>query len=336
MQDRFLAIVSGIFLWIALFFSGLFFWFAPLSLFYIAKRYSLKTSMVVWLVATSLVMLIYQMLFTYLQPEIPKWLLWLPAMSYAALFGKEVVLSGLLIYSIFFGLIGFLLAFRAGKEKRVVSLMTSLVVGTLLVTFLVLLILIQGDFSVFVKGVYHYFVSVLDQFISLNKNAGLEGEEVFFLQQNRDLIASSALRVLPGILAAFTIFLSWLNLVVAKKFFSHLGYLGELQELFTFRIPFYFVWIVISCLTLFLLNVYLIQIEKIEFFLLNFFIVFLTLYFFQGLSILSFYLVVKKVASWVKLICYSLLLIFIQPLGVLLIAAGFFDSWFNFRKMNAG
>ncbi len=333
MQDRFLAIVTGIALWIALFFSGLFFWLSPLALFYIAKRHSIKISMMVWFVSTSLILLAYQTVFSHLPSEVPKWLLWLPAMGYFELFGKEVVLNAVLIYSVFFGLIGFILSLRAGKEKKVVSLMTTLVFGSSVVTFFVLLILIQGDFSLFIGSVHQYFLTALDQFISLNKAAGLEGEELLFLQQNREMIASSMLRILPAVLVSLTIFLSWLNLVVAKKLFGHLKYLGELQELFTFRIPFYFIWVVISCLTLFLLNVYFVRLEKLEFLLLNFFIVFLTLYFFQGLSIISFYLAVKRLASWIRLLCYSLLLLFIQPFGILLIVVGFFDSWFNFRKL---
>ena len=90
----------------------------------------------------------------------------------------------------------------------------------------------------------------------------------------------------------------------------------------------------ISKAILFLVNAYLWDQEGVNFVLINCFIVFLTLYFFQGLAIVSFYMSLKGITPWMRFLLYSILLIFFQPLGLLLVGAGFFDSWFNFRKLN--
>src|SRR5262249_21461721 len=118
-----------------------------------------------------------------------------------------------------------------------------------------------------------------------------------------------------------------------RRLFHVFSFFGELGEFYTFRMPFFFVWTVIAGLSVFLINAYFWDGLTLKFLLFNFFIVLLAVYFFQGLAILSFYLILKVVYTWLRFLCYSLLLLFLQPLGLLLIAVGFFDSWFNFRRL---
>jgi hypothetical protein len=124
------------------------------------------------------------------------------------------------------------------------------------------------------------------------------------------------------------------QLAVAKQIFASFGFFGTLEDLSSFRIPFLGVWLVIGALSLFLANSYLWQQDTLSFVLINLFIVLFALYFFQGLAIASFYLTLNGVTPWMRLLFYSLLLIFFESLGLFLVGVGFFDSWFNFRKKN--
>lgn len=56
------------------------------------------------------------------------------------------------------------------------------------------------------------------------------------------------------------------------------------------------------------------------------------IYFFQGLSIFSFFLK-KKVSPLMRGIALALLFFFFQPLALVLILLGLFDFWFDFRKV---
>jgi uncharacterized protein YybS (DUF2232 family) len=343
MKERFWPVVWGVVLWISLFFSGLFSWLTPLPLIYVGHRYSLRSAMLGWLIATSLLVGFYQVIFYYflhssLTGEKIGGFAWLPGMGYYELFGRGAVLGALLTYSVFLGSLSLILVWKSRQTKTVISLASWVVGGASAITFLVILGLVKGNLTGFVTGITRYLGWVLDQFITLNQSAGLNGEEITFLQKNRENILGFFLRILPGVLWVSVLFLVWLNLVVAKRIFGALSFLGKgkFQDLHTFRMPFVFVWGVILVLSLYLTNTYFWHREWLEFVLLNFFLAVLILYFFQGLAIFSFYLVFKGVTPWMRFFCYFLLLIFFQPLGIVLVMLGFFDSWFNFRKLKMG
>ncbi len=66
---------------------------------------------------------------------------------------------------------------------------------------------------------------------------------------------------------------------------------------------------------------------------LNGLIIMLTIYFFQGIAVVSFFLNHKQFPRIARVFIYSM--IFIQQLFlVLVVACGFFDTWFDFRKLS--
>jgi uncharacterized protein YybS (DUF2232 family) len=65
---------------------------------------------------------------------------------------------------------------------------------------------------------------------------------------------------------------------------------------------------------------------------LNILLIAMTIYFFQGMGIVSFFFEKKKVPRFFKILLYSL--IALQQLALLaVIGMGLFDMWFNFRKL---
>jgi len=65
---------------------------------------------------------------------------------------------------------------------------------------------------------------------------------------------------------------------------------------------------------------------------LNGLLILMTLYFFQGIAIVSFYFEIKRFPRIIRIFLYTL--IGIQQLVLLaVIGLGFFDLWANFRKL---
>jgi hypothetical protein len=281
---------------------------------------------------------LYQILFSYLSglppgSETVYLFTWLPAMGIYPSFGSGAVLKTVFCYFTFFGVLSLTLAWRSGRERSIAVLIGWMVGLASAAALGVVLISQKGNVVSLLQGIRHYLGFVLDQFITMNRTAGVGSEEVDFLLKNREMIVGSLLRILPGISLAGVLFLAWLNLTVARRLFNVFGFFGELGEFYTFRMPFFLVWTVIAALSAFLINAYFWNGIELKFFLFNLFIVLLVVYFFQGLAILSFYLILKGINAWLRFLCYSLLLLFLQPLGLLLVAVGFFDSWFNFRRL---
>ena len=65
----------------------------------------------------------------------------------------------------------------------------------------------------------------------------------------------------------------------------------------------------------------------------NALIVLATLYLFQGLSILAFFMKRQDFSPWWRMLCYVLTVLFLKFVAIFLVAVGFFDTWFNFRKL---
>ena len=87
------------------------------------------------------------------------------------------------------------------------------------------------------------------------------------------------------------------------------------------------VWGVIGCgLALFLPN------ASIKIIGLNGLLILMSVYFFQGIAIVSFYFKKKQFPRIIRIFLYTL--IAVQQLVLLaVIGLGFFDMWFNFRKL---
>jgi len=93
------------------------------------------------------------------------------------------------------------------------------------------------------------------------------------------------------------------------------------------KAPEYLVWGVIGCgLALFLPH------TAIKVIGINGLLILMTVYFFQGIAIVSFYFDKKRLPRFVRVFLYTL--IALQQLILLaVIGLGFFDLWANFRRL---
>ena len=136
------------------------------------------------------------------------------------------------------------------------------------------------------------------------------------------------LRITPGSLVVGALLIAWANFMIVRLLLVRTtGLPPELVQLREWRAPERLVWPVIACGFIIFLPLGMLRIVAA-----NGLLVLWLIYFFQGLSIISFWLNKKSVPSLIRTFIY--LAIFLQPFLYLVVAmAGFFDLWFDFRKL---
>jgi uncharacterized protein YybS (DUF2232 family) len=163
--------------------------------------------------------------------------------------------------------------------------------------------------------------------LSMYNEMGAPQEDVGIAAQSLDELVYAALRILPSIVVAATLFLVWTNLLLARYLFrsKQLSYpdFGRLNQ---WKAPEPLVWAVIASGILLLVGH-----SDLTMIGVNGLIVLMIIYFFQGIAVVSFYLEKKQLPKFLRILLYGLIAMQ-QLLLLLVIAAGFFDTWIDFRR----
>jgi uncharacterized protein YybS (DUF2232 family) len=157
---------------------------------------------------------------------------------------------------------------------------------------------------------------------------GARQEQIAAIKNSSDQIRYFMVGIIPGAAAAASIFTAWCNLLIARSFFGAVKLnFPDFGPLRFWSAPEYLVWAAIAS------GAMLLTPEKHVFILgLNVFLVLMTIYFFHGIAIASFFFEKKGLPPVLRYIIYGF--IGMQIMMVWLIGAiGFFDMWFNFRKL---
>lgn len=135
-------------------------------------------------------------------------------------------------------------------------------------------------------------------------------------------------RIMPGIIVSCALGISWLNMLVARRYCRAAALGGFIRDDWTrWKAPEPLVWVVIaSGLAL------LAPIEDLKYPALNLLVVLGSIYFLQGLAVVSFYFDKWKLPAIFRALIYGILVV--QQVGSMATAVvGLFDMWFDFRKM---
>ena len=164
--------------------------------------------------------------------------------------------------------------------------------------------------------------------MALYEDMEMSEENIRMISDSLESIQYIFVRIIPALIIASTIFVAWVNLLIAKPLFKarDISY-PEFGSLRVWKAPEFVVWGIIGCgLMLILPN------NVFKMFGLNGLIVLMTVYFFQGIAILSFYFDKKQFPRMLRFFLYSLIALQ-QILLLIVIGLGFFDMWLNFRKL---
>ncbi len=135
-------------------------------------------------------------------------------------------------------------------------------------------------------------------------------------------------RILPGILVSSALGVSWINLLVARRYCRAAAVDFCLQEKLTYwKAPELLVWFAIAGGIMVLLPD-----GRLTFPGMNLLIVLGSIYFLQGIAIAAFYFDKWKMPAFARALIYAVLILQ-QFASMATAAVGLFDMWFDFRRI---
>ena len=268
----------------------------------------------------------------------------LPILFYRLKLGRTIgafipIISGLILFLLIGGIstdvlffvellvIGFILG-ELIESNRSIEKTILYAAGTVWISGLMGLIIysaLSGD------GIYavvsEYVAKNLELTMVLYQNMGMSDENIELIDRLLVEIRPVIVQIIPAMVTASTLCVAWANLLIARPLLKSrsLSY-PDFGPLNMWKAPEFLVWGVIGCgLALFLPSAIINTIGM------NGLLILMTVYFFQGIAIVSFYFEKKRFPRIVRLFLYTL--IALQHLILLaVIGLGFFDMWINFRR----
>ena len=243
-----------------------------------------------------------------------------------------IFMHSLLADAFFYGsllLTGFLIGNYLEKQLSIEKtiLYTFLtIVGICLLLFVLYSLTNEKSFFMIISD---YVAKNIELSFKIYSEIGIDQKKIDSLAKSSDLIAHVIIKIMPSMFTTMLLFITWLNILLIKKILKRDGvvmsWLGILNH---WKAPEHLVWFAILTLT----SIF-IPIESIKIIGLNIFIELLLIYFLQGIAIVSFFFNKKEFPSFLKFFLYTLIVIQ-QIFALLIIGLGFFDTWFDFRKLD--
>jgi uncharacterized protein YybS (DUF2232 family) len=155
----------------------------------------------------------------------------------------------------------------------------------------------------------------------------LEPETLRQLEEGLAAVGRVVLRLAPGILAAVSLVVAWLNFLAARRIGRRLNPQADGAPLNLYRTPERLVWLLIAGGGFMVLGGgWLFWLGA------NLVLVMGVLYFFQGLAVVDFWLRRKNAPTLLRAAVYLTVALEIYVAG-LLAATGLFDMWLNLRRL---
>jgi uncharacterized protein YybS (DUF2232 family) len=241
-----------------------------------------------------------------------------------------VVIGGLSADALFFTellLIGFILG-ELIESNHSIEKTILYATGAVLFSALIGLVIYSGLSG---EGIYavvsDYVAKNLELTMVLYQGMGMSEENIRLIDRFLAEIQPLIVQIIPAMVTASTLFVAWTNILIARPVLKRraLPY-PDFGPLNMWKAPEHLVWGVIGCaVALFLPGTAINAIGQ------NGLLILMTVYFFQGIAIVSYYFEKKRFPRFIRFFLYAL--IAVQHLILLaVIGLGFFDMWVNFRR----
>ncbi len=234
----------------------------------------------------------------------------------------DIIFYGLLLLTGFF--LGEFIEMQIPVEQTILYTCIATLAAGGICFFLYSLIKGEGIFSL-VSG---YIAASLNMTIKIYTDIGIPKENIEIISRSLETIQYVLVRIMPSIIAAMLMITTWANILIIRTILTKKGIrLKKLESLDKWQAKEQLVWpVIVSFLML------LVPERAIKLVGLNFVIIFMPVYFFQGIAIVSFFFQKKNFPKMVKFFIYSI--IAIQQIFIpIIIGIGFFDTWIDFRKL---
>jgi len=242
-----------------------------------------------------------------------------------------VILGGISIDILFFFellLLGFvlseLLELNLSIEKTILY-----ACGSVIITGLICLLFYSNIANKEIFALVSEYVSKnLELTLSLYEDMGMKQESIQMISASLESIKYVFIRIIPALVVASILFISWINLLLSKPIFNNWNLIyPDFGALKLWKAPELLVWIIIGCGILLIFPNNTLKILG-----LNGLLILMTIYFFHGIAIVSFYFEKKRLPRLLRFFLYSLIALQ-QIILLVVIGLGFFDMWLNFRRL---
>lgn len=331
-------LLISIFATIALYLSGFLVILTPLPLLYNLLRYPGRVIQSIALPCFIILLLIYLLavnpLYSFYQ-SYPgwAWLLPIPGMNLLSFVSQASVTLFGLVYYLFFVAVALILSVVLSGKANPLHLIGK---GTVVAFVFILILYTLYSFSAGISPfdlLRQYFQLTIQEFVTLQQKNTQSLEQITFLKENMGSFVKYSIFLSPSVLFCSILLVMVLNLLIGRRLFSPYVKGLDAVKFSSWKVPFSAVWVVIACVGLTLTHRYLFGISFLLPIAVNVLIVLSFVYFLQGLTIIVFYLDKKGIRPFFRIAIYFLILLLIQTLGIVIVSLGFFDSWFDFRKL---
>ena len=248
-----------------------------------------------------------------------------------ALFVMAVVLGGIAVDLVFFLellLLGFMmgefLAMNLSVEKTILYTCLAVIVSG----FFGLVLYSNVNSTEISVLVSEYIAQNLKLTMVLYESMGVSEESLVQLSNSLEQIHYVLIRIVPAMVIGSTLFVAWINLLLARGILTAKGVLfPDFGRLNHWKAPDALIWLFIGCGGMLLMPG-----NSLKMLGLNGLLILLTVYFLQGIAVVSYYFEKKRFPRALRLFLYTLIALQ-QFILLLIIGLGLFDIWLNFRKL---
>ena len=323
----FLAIAATTGLVLVLFLTGLFVIFTPLPVAMTILRKGTWPALAACTAALAGLVLLYRL------PTEP--LSFLPMMVFYPVIPLKGVVGLSAIYFFYYLWLGWVIALASRNTGRFSALEPSVALMTLsglVIPILALMVFavamkmdLGGDMRRGLEGLFH-------KMIEIQQAAGVEEEDLTLLRSAAPLVVAKFLQILPSLWIDLTLVVLSLTILFLRRWTPSARPFPNWPEFGLWRLQESWVWLPIAAGTLYFANAYLIGSPPVAVVAVNMLIVLGAVYFFQGLSVSSFFFK-TKLNPMLRMVGYVAFFLFFQVGLVVVTAVGLMDFWFDFRKL---
>ena len=178
-------------------------------------------------------------------------------------------------------------------------------------------------------------IALINGYVARNLEATLQlyqakmsADQIRLAKESFEQIQFVFVRILPALTVMSTLLVTWTSMLLSRPLLKRLDlHFPDFGRLNQWKAPDPLVWAVIGCGLTLLIPATWIKLAGI-----NGLLILLTVYFFQGIAILSYYFDRKRFPRFLRLLIYTLIALQ-QILVLVIVGIGFFDMWLNFRKL---
>ena len=225
-------------------------------------------------------------------------------------------------------LIGFTLYEAYEQRLTVEKAIAFPCVAALSAGFVVLLVFGVSSETGIIEQVGETIRRNLEATLILYQEMGMSADNLNRVRESLEQIQYVFIRVLPALTVISTLIIAWVSLLLSRPLLKRMNlFFPDFGDLKQWKAPEPLVWAVIGSGLMLLIPFNWIKLVGI-----NGLLIFMTIYFFQGIAIVAYYFDKKKFPRILRIFLYALIALQ-QFLLLIIIGLGFFDIWLNIRRL---